>query len=108
MNLYLSRDEYTGDILFEWIAPNFRVGMSVSEDPKESTWYIITKDDEIDGDCGNVETPQRLYDALEEWRCSSIRGFVDRVNRRAEENMARTGKLEGSHYLAMMKELEEL
>ena len=39
-----------------------------------------------------------------------VRRFVERVNARAEENIAKTGKLEGSHYAAMrwlLNEMEE-
>jgi len=38
----------------------------------------------------------------------AVREFVERVNRRAEENMEKTGKLEGAHYAAMRLELEKL
>lgn len=38
----------------------------------------------------------------------AVRSFVDRVCERAEENMERTGKLEGAHYNAMLVELEKL
>ena len=41
--------------------------------------------------------------AVEEW--DIIRAFVARVNRKAEDKMAHTGKLEGSHYAAMCEEL---
>lgn len=37
-----------------------------------------------------------------------IEAFVSRVNARAEQNMERTGKLEGSHYAAMQVELKLL
>lgn len=37
-----------------------------------------------------------------------IRGFVERVNARAEANIARTNKLEGSHYAAMRSLLAEM
>lgn len=40
----------------------------------------------------------------------AIRAFCDEVNRRAEANMLKTHKLEGSHYAAMkqlMKEMED-
>lgn len=38
----------------------------------------------------------------------TILAFVRAVNRRAELNMVKTGKLEPSHYAAMNKLLEEL
>lgn len=38
----------------------------------------------------------------------TLLAFVRAVNRRAELNMVKTGKLEGSHYAAMNKLLEEL
>jgi len=37
-----------------------------------------------------------------------LRAFVDEVNRRAEENILKTGKLEGSHYAAMCALMDEL
>lgn len=37
-----------------------------------------------------------------------VREFVRRVNARAEDNMEKTGKLEGSHYAAMQVELKVL
>ena len=39
---------------------------------------------------------------------AAIRAFVERVNERAESNMEKTGKLEGSHYAAMQSVLKEL
>ncbi len=39
---------------------------------------------------------------------STIRAFCDEVNRRAEANMLKTGKLEGSHYAAMRQLRSEL
>ena len=37
-----------------------------------------------------------------------LRLFRDEVNIRAEDNMLKTGKLEGSHHAAMMQLLKEL
>ena len=37
-----------------------------------------------------------------------IRAFCEEVNRRAEDNMIKTGKLEGSHYAAMQQLRKEL
>lgn len=37
-----------------------------------------------------------------------LRAFVAEVNRRAENKMEKTGKLEGSHYAAMRELLKEL
>lgn len=37
-----------------------------------------------------------------------IRAFCEEVNRRAEKNMLKTGKLEGSHYAAMTELRREL
>jgi hypothetical protein len=39
---------------------------------------------------------------------ATIRAFCDEVNRRAEANMLKTGKLEGSHYAAMRQLRSEL
>lgn len=39
---------------------------------------------------------------------SAIEAFVDTVNCRAERNMEKTHKLEGSHYAAMCVELEKV
>lgn len=36
-----------------------------------------------------------------------IKSFCEEVNRRAEGNMLKTGKLEGSHYAAMTQILKE-
>ena len=36
---------------------------------------------------------------------NAVRSFVRRVNRRAEANIEKTGRLEGSHYAAMQVEL---
>lgn len=38
----------------------------------------------------------------------AVRQFVKRVNAKAEENMAKTGKREGSYYAAIQTELERL
>lgn len=42
------------------------------------------------------------------WERFSIQMFCKEVNRRAEANMIKTGKLEGSHYAAMNQLLKEL
>ena len=38
----------------------------------------------------------------------AIRNFIQRVEARAEQNMEKTGKLEGTHYAAMKAELAAL
>jgi hypothetical protein len=44
--------------------------------------------------------------AIKRWeQRKDIQRFVDRVNRRAEANMEKTGRLEGAHYAAMQSEL---
>ena len=45
-----------------------------------------------------------FLDSVEDAICR----FIERVNKRAEMNMERTGKLEGAHYAAMQVELENL
>ncbi len=46
--------------------------------------------------------------ALPKIELAAVRRFVDEVNRRAEANMLKTGKLEGSHYAAMRTVLAEM
>jgi hypothetical protein len=61
---------------------------------------------------GSVENIQEASDIemlevlLRLARVQEIEWFVERVNVRAEENMEKTGRLEGSHYAAMQVELE--
>lgn len=94
---------------------------------------ILTLECEEDGTCivgdyrttayGDGETPLEalrdyivsLIDLIEiilksqaGWEKIAIEEFVYRVCKRAEENMERTGKLEGSHYNAMLVELEKM
>jgi len=37
-----------------------------------------------------------------------LRAFYNEVDKRAQDNMIKTGKLEGSHYAAMKKLMDEL
>lgn len=46
--------------------------------------------------------------AIEAAEREAVRAFVAKVNRQAEANMEKTGKLEGAHYAAMQLELSKL
>lgn len=50
-----------------------------------------------------------LAGTLEEWDAANvlIGMFIQEVERRAEEKMLKTGKLEGAHYAAMKQVAEE-
>lgn len=57
-----------------------------------------------------------LFDKTSQWNrrepsqrdeLAIIKSFCEEVNRRAEGNMLKTGKLEGSHYAAMTQILKE-
>jgi len=54
------------------------------------------------------EQPKSLLDSLTDHDRRIIREFINRVNARAEVNMLKTGKLEGSHHAAIKSVCAEL
>lgn len=66
-----------------------------------------------DGEYEDVALQCKYEGWLQAWpilKLKFINEFISEVNRRAENNMLKTGKLEGSHYAAMTqlhKEMQE-
>ena len=63
-SLWVGLDD-DGTVLFEWIAKDFRVGLTLTDDLSQSSWYAVSKgcDGEFDVfECGMVD------DALNEAR----------------------------------------
>ena len=55
-----------------------------------------------------LEAVAREFNQSAAGQRATIRAFCDEVNRRAEANMLKTGKLEGAHYAAMRQLRAEL
>lgn len=73
--------------------------MEVLTDFNDGTWVVCEF-------CSEEAQPVMLTrKVLAIDRLQTVREFVERVNKRAEANMAFTGKLEGSHHLAIQREL---
>ena len=73
--------------------------MEVLADFNDGTWVVCEF-------CSEEAQPVMLTrKVLAIDRLQAVHEFVERVNKRAEANMAFTGKLEGSHHLAIQQEL---
>lgn len=68
------------------------------------THYVLLSEQEKEAD---REQADRVLVALAEYRenTRAVESFFERVCRRAEANMEKTGTLEGAHYAAMRTEL---
>lgn len=55
----------------------------------------------------NPKKHSAIIKAVKQHDAKVINDFVERVEREAEKNMMKTGKLEGAHYAAMIKLRDE-
>jgi len=53
-----------GSFLIEWLSPNYRVGLLVDTDPKESIWYLILKSESSDSNLSGSLTGRERRAAL--------------------------------------------
>lgn len=51
---------------------------------------------------------QRRNAQIRKWKLQGVREFVIAVNKRAEEEILKTGKIEGAHHRAIQAELKAL
>jgi hypothetical protein len=80
--------------------------MSDTWTPGKTTWDEVTEGRvKLLTDFSHSKTEHKQAWSRIEYRI--LRAFVAEANRRAELNMLKTGKLEGSHYAAMKQIISE-